>query len=95
MKVDNSFLNNNFITSINSNNTNTSQSTNMFSDLLGSVSDQENSVTQMKTEYLNGERDDIDNILIEGQKLSLQLSFALEVRNNLVNMYNQLSNMQI
>lgn len=95
MIIDNNFLSSNFITPISSNNTNTSDSKNMFSDLLGSISNQENSVTKMQTEFLNGERDDIDNILIEYQKLNLQLSFALEVRNNLVNMYNQLSNMQI
>ena len=95
MIIDNNFLSSNFITPISSNNTNTSDSKNMFSDLLGSISNQENSVTKMQTEFLNGERDDIDNILIEYQKLNLQLSFALEVRNNLVNTYNQLSNMQI
>lgn len=95
MKIDNNFLSSSFITPISSNNVNTSESKNMFSDLLGSISNQENSVTKMKTEFLNGERDDIDNILIEGQKLNLQLSFALEVRNNLVDMFNQLSNMQI
>ena len=43
----------------------------------------------MKTEFLNGERDDIDNILVESEKFGLQLKFALTVRNNLVDMYKE------
>lgn len=94
MKIDNNFLASNFITSTISQE-NTSNTTNVFSDLLSSLSNQENSLAEMKTEYLNGERDDIENILIEGQKFNLQLNFALEIRNNMVDMFKQISTMQI
>lgn len=94
MRVDSSFLNSNFIQSISSNKTE-KESGNIFSDLLESVSSQENAVTQMKTEYVNGERDDIDNILIEAQKLNLDINLALEIRNNVVDTFKQMSNMQI
>lgn len=94
MKIDNNFLASNFITSTISQE-NTSNTTNVFSDLLSSLSNQENSLAEMKTEYLNGERDDIENILIEGQKFNLQLNFALEIRNNMVDMFKQMSTMQI
>lgn len=94
MRIDSNFLSNNFMQSISENNKSTGTNK-IFSNYLNELSNQENSFTEMKTEYLNGERDDIDNILIEGQKLNLNLSFALEVRNNLVDMVKQISNMQI
>ena len=94
MRIDNNFLASDFITSTISQE-NKSNTTNVFSDLLSSLSNQENSLAEMKTEYLNGERDDIENILIEGQKFNLQLNFALQVRNNMVDMFKQLSTMQI
>lgn len=93
MRIDNNFISSDFIQSISGEQKKSND--NLFSDYLSGLSNQENSLTEMKTEYLNGERDDIDNILIEGQKLNLQLSFALEVRNNLVDMVKQISNMQI
>lgn len=94
MRVDTNFLSSDFIKPFSSNDEK-KKDVNLFSNLLNSVSNQENTVNQMKTEFINGERDDIDNILLEGQKLNLQLNFALEVRNNLVDMFKQMSNMQI
>lgn len=73
----------------------TANKENAFTELLNSISEQENMVSQMKTEYLNGERDDIENVLIEGQKANLQINFALQVRNNLVNAIQQLMSMQV
>lgn len=95
MKIDNNFLPNNFITPLTSQANTISNNTTMFSDLLSSLSNKEYSLDEMKTEYLNGERDDIENILIEGQKFNLQVNFALQVRNNMVDMFKQLSTMQI
>jgi len=95
MKIDNNFLHKNFITPSISQENVSSNTNNIFSDLLSSLSNQEHSVDNMKIEYLNGERDDIENILIEGQKLNLELNFALQVRNNMVDMFKQLSTMQI
>lgn len=93
MRIDNNFMSNDFIKPIS--NELKKENNGLFSNYLSELSNTENSFTEMKTEYINGERDDIDNILIEGQKLNLQLSFALEVRNNLVDMVKQISNMQI
>lgn len=95
MKIENDFLPNNFITPSISKDNITTTNKNIFSDLLGSLSNQEHSVDKMKLEYLNGERDDIENILLEGQKFNLELNFALQVRNNMVDMFKQLSTMQI
>lgn len=94
MRIENNFLSNNFLSSAISKE-NSDSKTNVFSDLLSSLSNQENSLSQMKTEYLNGDRDDIENILIEGQKFNLQVNFALQVRNNMVDTFKQLSTMQI
>ena len=56
MKV-NGFLDNNFIMSNNKVNSSSSTAENLFLDTLKSVSENENNYTQMKTEYINGERE--------------------------------------
>lgn len=96
MKIESSFLNNDFKGfTLDETKSKKQENTNLFSDLLRSISAQENTVSNMKNEYLNGERDDIQNILIEGQKLNLQVNFALQVRNNLVNAFQQIATMQV
>ncbi|MGU8988171.1 flagellar hook-basal body complex protein FliE [Clostridium perfringens] len=96
MKIESSFLNNDFKGfTLDETKIRKQENTNIFSDLLSSISAQENTVSNMKIEYLNGERDDIQNILIEGQKLNLQVNFALQVRNNLVNAFQQIATMQV
>ncbi|MGU8834117.1 flagellar hook-basal body complex protein FliE (plasmid) [Clostridium perfringens] len=96
MKIESSFLNNDFKGfTLDETKSKKQENTNIFSDLLSSISAQENTVSNMKNEYLNGERDDIQNILIEGQKLNLQVNFALQVRNNLVNAFQQIATMQV
>lgn len=96
MKIESSFLNNDFKGfTLDETKSKKQENTNIFSDLLRSISAQENTVSNMKNEYLNGERDDIQNILIEGQKLNLQVNFALQVRNNLVNAFQQIATMQV
>ena len=96
MKIESSFLNNDFKGfTLDETQSKKQGNINIFSDLLSSISAQENTVSNMKNEYLNGERDDIQNILIEGQKLNLQVNFALQVRNNLVNAFQQIATMQV
>lgn len=96
MKIESSFLNNDFKGfTLDETQSKKQGNTNIFSDLLSSISAQENTVSNMKNEYLNGERDDIQNILIEGQKLNLQVNFALQVRNNLVDAFQQIATMQV
>lgn len=68
---------------------------NMLTNKLDALSQQDNNYNQMKTDYIQGNRDDIQNILIEGEKTSLNLSFALQVRNKLVDMFQEISRMQI
>lgn len=94
MKV-NGFLDNNFIMSNNKVNSSSSTAENLFLDTLKSVSENENNYTQMKTEYINGERDDIQNILIEGQKVNLEISYLLQLRNNAVSAIKELMNISV
>ena len=97
MRVDSNFLTKDFINfSIG-----TSQkvadidSSNMFTNTLKSISNAENDYEVMKQQYINGERDDIQNILIEGQKVNLKISYLLELRNNAVNAVQQLMNISV
>lgn len=94
MKVNSNFLNDNFI-NLNLNKEASASKSNLFMDTLFSVSNSENQYNEMKTQYLNGERDDIQNILIEGQKVNLKISYLLELRNNAVSAVNQLMNISV
>lgn len=94
MKVNSNFLNDSFI-NLNLNKEASTSKSNLFMDTLFSVSDSENQYNTMKNQYLNGERDDIQNILIEGQKVNLKISYLLELRNNAVSAVNQLMNISV
>lgn len=94
MKVNSNFLNDSFI-NLNLNKEDSTSKSNLFMDTLFSVSDSENQYNTMKNQYLNGERDDIQNILIEGQKVNLKISYLLELRNNAVSAVNQLMNISV
>lgn len=97
MNVNTNFLNSNFIdfTIGSSKKDSVNADSNFFLDSLQSLSNEENNYALMKEQYLNGERDDIQNILIEGQKVNLKVSYLLELRNNAVNAVQQIMNISV
>lgn len=97
MNVNTNFLNSNFInfTIGSSEKASTTADSNFFLDSLQSLSNEENNYDIMKEQYINGERDDIQNILIEGQKVNLKVSYLLELRNNAVNAVQQIMNISV
>ena len=44
---------------------------------------------------LTGEADDVASLLIDAQKAEIALSLTIELRNNLMNAYNEIMNMQV
>lgn len=97
MNVNTNFLNSNFINFAigSSEKASTTADSNFFLDSLQSLSNEENNYDIMKEQYINGERDDIQNILIEGQKVNLKVSYLLELRNNAVNAVQQIMNISV
>ena len=81
--------------SSNSNATTGSSFTDILSDAIGSAQDSESSVQAENTALLTGETDDLHTPIIEAQKAELSLSLAIQIRNKVVDAYNQVMNMQV
>ena len=70
-----------------------------FSDVFGEIYDLAESTEQLDKSsvlsLLTGETDDISEILIDSQKAELSLSLTIQVRNKMLDSYNELMNMQV
>ena len=70
-----------------------------FQDMLSNAiesADQLNTVSQTNSEaLLAGEVDDIAQVMIDGQKAELALNMVVQVRNKVVDAYNEVMNMQV
>ena len=73
----------------------TSSFKDMLSDAIESA-DQAQAVSQNGTqELLSGQTDDIGQVMVDMQKAELSLNLVIEVRNKVVDAYNQIMNMQV
>ena len=70
-----------------------------FQDMLSNAiesADQLSTVSQTNSEaLLAGEVDDIAQVMIDGQKAELALNMVVQVRNKVVDAYNEVMNMQV
>ena len=69
--------------------------TDILSDAIGNAQETETSVQAENTALLTGETDDLHTPIIEAQKAELALNLAIQVRNKVVEAYNQVMNMQV
>ena len=70
-----------------------------FSDLLNEALDKVNTLQKESTaateSFLSGETDNIHNVMIAGSKANLALQMTIQVRNKVMDAYNEIMNMQI
>jgi len=70
-----------------------------FSDILGEALNKVNDLqieSQAATDsFLSGETDNIHNVMIAGSKANLALQMTIQVRNKVMDAYNEIMNMQI
>lgn len=70
-----------------------------FQDMLTNAienADDLNTVSESNSQaLLSGEVDDIAQVMIDGQKAELSLNLVIQVRNKVVDAYNQIMNMQV
>ena len=78
------------IPQIGGNNNNSISSTN-FSDLLN----EQKESTAATESFLSGETDNIHSVMIAGNKANLALQMTIQVRNKVMDAYNEIMNMQI
>ena len=70
-----------------------------FSDFLNNALEKVNTLQQESTEatnkFITGESDNIHDVMIAGSKADLALQMTLQVRNKVMDAYNEIMNMQI
>ena len=80
------------------NDTNKTTGTN-FSDILGEalnkVNDLQIESQNVTDSFLSGETDNIHNVMIASSKANLALQMTIQVRNKVMDAYNEIMNMQI
>jgi flagellar hook-basal body complex protein FliE len=69
--------------------------TNILSEAVGSAQSAEASVQAENTALLTGGTDDLHTPVIEAQKAELALNLAIQIRNKVIDAYNQVMNMQV
>ncbi len=69
--------------------------TDILSDALNSAREAESTSANENAALLTGETDDLHTPLIESQKAELALDLAIQIRNKVINAYNQVMNMQV
>ena len=67
----------------------------MLSDAIESVDQAQAAVQSGNEALLSGQTDDVAQVMIDMEKAQLSLSLVVEVRNKVVDAYNQIMNMQV
>ena len=70
-----------------------------FSAMLNDALDKVNSLQQESTaateSFINGETDNIHSVMLAGSKANLALQMTIQVRNKVMDAYNEIMNMQV
>lgn len=67
----------------------------VFSDALNKVNDLQNNADDMKVKLATGEVNDIHTVMIASEKASLALQLTVQIRNKLVDAYQEIMRMQV
>lgn len=76
-------------------NENSKQFTNVLKEELNNLNNKQVENQQMLQKYINGGDVDMHDLMISSQEAKLSLQFAVEIRNKLVDAYNELNRMQL
>ena len=78
-----------------SNETEKQNFTDIFNEALSDAQDTDNKVTQANVDLLTGENDSIHQAMIDAEKAKLSLNLAIQVRNKVIDAYNEVMRMQV
>jgi flagellar hook-basal body complex protein FliE len=67
----------------------------IFGEALNKVNDLQIESQNITDSFLSGETDNIHNVMIAGSKANLALQMTIQVRNKVMDAYNEIMNMQI
>lgn len=78
-----------------SNETEKQNFTDIMNKALSDVQDTDEKVTQANVDLLTGENDSIHQAMIDAEKAELSLNLAIQVRNKVIDAYNEVMRMQV
>ena len=67
----------------------------MLNDAINKVNDLQIESTQATESFINGETDNIHSVMLTSSKANLALQMTIQVRNKVMDAYNEIMNMQI
>jgi flagellar hook-basal body complex protein FliE len=68
---------------------------NVFTEFIGSVNTEQMKAAEIAGDFINGEDVEIHDVMIAGEKAKTSLELLMQIRNNAIDMYKELSRMQI
>jgi len=68
---------------------------NLLSDAIDSIEETEAQSDAASAALLTGESDDVHSALIASQKAEIAVSYAVQIRNKMIEAYNDIMNMQV
>ena len=91
-------INSTFLNDLNSDSINEKKNTgfdNVLKDLIGNVNETQMDSNQLTNEFIGGGDVEIHEVMIAGEKAKTSLDLLVEIRNKAVDMYKELTRMQI
>lgn len=67
----------------------------IFNQALSDAKDTDSTITQTNVDLLTGENDSIHQAMIDAEKAKLALNLAIQVRNKVIDAYNEVMRMQV
>ncbi len=67
----------------------------ILNDALNKVNDLQLESDKVTNSFINGETDNIHSVMITGSKANLALQMTIQVRNKVMDAYNEIMNMQV
>jgi len=83
------------LTKTNNNKDKVADFSSMLNDALENVNKLQTESTEATESFINGETDNIHSVMLAGSKANLALQMTIQVRNKVMDAYNEIMNMQV
>jgi len=93
-----SAINSTFLNDLNTDSINEPKNTgfdNVFKDLIGNVNQTQLDSNQLTNDFIHGDNVEIHEVMIAGEKAKTSLDLLVEIRNKAVDMYKELTRIQV
>ncbi len=81
--------------SVKANNNSNEKFANVLTDFIGSVNQDQLNSNKVTQDFVKGDNVEIQDVMVAGEKAKTSLELLMEIRNKAIDMYNELTRMQI